>query len=377
MNNWTDTSVILRIFLSKEVFMEDFNELGLMYYAAVDSRNKSLALELLAQIIAKLNEDDRIVNLFSKLEISDHEKQDVLADINSEIWSNSLSRTTKRWDSKKMTFDSWILIMGDHIARNHSIALETKKIRKKLKKRRALTNSDKLVNRNLEEIKKRESERKTKENPKFKVFGGLGKPQVNRSELLSTTETELNQSNLNKLLQDFTFIFPNSFIQKTENNPMQIWGIPIRDEDAENNGLLIVVQKLKPQFDCLRKFKAIIIAKQPSGNYKTLENNGSKTIYASELETNSVCTLTIILEKPKAVAVVDDWNSIDTSNLQIEKILRTIFGTGHNSELPKLDAPGHLTLNQPAKNQSIIFYEFSFPLAMAAAGKDDSGNDWV
>ena len=38
------------------------------------------------------------------------------------------------------------------------------------------------------------------------------------------------------------------------------------------------------------------------------------------------------------------------------------------------DAPGELTFDQPAKNQNPI-YEFSFPLAMAAAGKDDS--DWV
>ena len=40
------------------------------------------------------------------------------------------------------------------------------------------------------------------------------------------------------------------------------------------------------------------------------------------------------------------------------------------------DAPGELTFDQPAKNQNLT-YDFNFPLAMAEAGKDDSGNDWV
>ena len=47
--------------------MESFNDLGQMYFSAVDSRDISLAAELLARVISKVNEDDRILNLFFKL----------------------------------------------------------------------------------------------------------------------------------------------------------------------------------------------------------------------------------------------------------------------------------------------------------------------
>ena len=66
--------------------MESFNDLGQMYFSAVDSRDISLAAELLARVISKVNEDDRILSLFFKLKISEHLKDDVLAELNSKIW---------------------------------------------------------------------------------------------------------------------------------------------------------------------------------------------------------------------------------------------------------------------------------------------------
>jgi len=296
--------------------MEDFNDLGLSYYSAVDSKNDILAAELLAKIITNVKEDNRVLNLLSKFKISDHDKEDVLADINTEIWSNSLSRSTrKRWDSKKMTFDSWILIIGDHIARNHSIARKTKRLRK----RRFQTNSDKLVDRNLEEIKKRESKVKT-ENPK--VFGGLGKPQKNRSGLLYKTETELNQIELNELLNDFSFIFPQPFFHEKPNNFIQVSGIPIRNEVVQNIGLLIIVHKIRPEFHSFRRFKAIIKSTtEPSGKIKTLEIDAPEMIIdGTAIEVNSKCTLQIVIEPPVPNSqIVNFFHELIKNDQAVEK----------------------------------------------------------
>ena len=298
--------------------MEDFNDLGLSYYAAVDSKNDILAAELLAKIITNVKEDNRVLNLLSKFKISDHDKEDVLADINAEIWSNSLSRSRRnRWDSKKMTFDCWILSIGDHIARNHSTALKTKKLRK----RRYQIWSDKLVDRNLEVIKKRECELKTKVNPKVKVFGGPGKPQKNRSDLLSTTETELNQIELNQLLNDFSFIFPHPFFHEKTNNFMQVSGIPIRNEVAENIGLLIIVHKTRPEFHSFRRFKAIVKSTaEASGEIKTLEIDAPEIIDGTAIEPNSVCSIQIVIEPPVPNSqIVNFFHELIKNDQAVEK----------------------------------------------------------
>lgn len=342
--------------------MEDFNDLGLMYYRAVDSKNDIFAAELLAKIITNVKEDNRILNLLSKFKISDLDKEDFLALINEEIWSNPLSRSrTKRWNAEKMTFDNWILANIITIIRKHENA-----------RKRSI--STKVMLETERPLKLRGSELKRR-----------GNLEVNRSDL---STIEVNQTYLDKLLSGFLFRFPQPFFLTKDNNSIQVSGIPILSEDSEKTDYCICVNNPETMlFKTIRKFKAIIIALQPSGNTKTLKINGSETIDASEIETNSLCSLAIILEKLKvstdaenaeAFAVVDDWNSIDTSKLsdsEIGEALKIIFGKIQKAKLPILDAPRDLTLNhQPEKNQSPI-YEFSFPLAMSAAGKDDS--DWV
>lgn len=287
--------------------MESYNDLGQMYFSAVDSRDISLAAELLARVISKVNEDDRILNLFFKLKISEHLKDDVLAELNSKIWHD-----IKKWDAKHLTFDNWVLQNTQTIIRKHKTA-------------RNRSISTEMMLETEKQIKTRASEPQKRENP-----------EVNCSDLFII---EINQVYLDELLGAFFFRFPQPFFHAKNNESICVSGIPVWNEDSEKTDYCIVVNYPEAMmFESIRKFKATIIAMQPSGKSKTLVITGSETIDASQIEHNSFCSLTIILEKPKVPTNVE--NAEDTSkltNLEIEEALRNIFGKRQNAKLPLVD----------------------------------------
>ena len=287
--------------------MESFNDLGQMYFSAVDSRDISLAAELLARVISKVNEDDRILSLFFKLKISEHLKDDVLAELNSKIWHD-----IKKWDAKHQTFDNWVLQNTQTIIRKHKTA-------------RNRSISTKMMLETESEVMIRASESQKRENP-----------GVNYSNLFTI---EINQAYLDELLGAFFFRFPQPFYHSKNNQSICVSGIPVWNEDSEKTDYCIVVNYPEAMmFESIRKFKATIIAMQPSGKSKTLVITGSETIDASKIEHNSLCSLTIILEKPKVPTDVE--NAEDTSkltNLEIVEALRIIFGKRQNAKLPLVD----------------------------------------
>ena len=89
--------------------MENYNDLVLSYYAAVDSGNERLAEKLLAEILDVVKNDGRVLAQIAKYEIDYHDKADVLAEINAVIWDTS-RYPEKRWDpSKGAKFSTWIV----------------------------------------------------------------------------------------------------------------------------------------------------------------------------------------------------------------------------------------------------------------------------
>lgn len=109
--------------------MENYNDLVLSYYAAVDSRNERLAEKLLAEILTVVKNDGRVLFQISKYGIDYHGRADVLAELYVVVWSTS-RYPEKRWDpSKGATFSTWIVTIA-HNKANDYIGKAGNRIRK-------------------------------------------------------------------------------------------------------------------------------------------------------------------------------------------------------------------------------------------------------
>ena len=105
--------------------MENYNDLVLSYYAAVDSGNESLAEKHLAEVLEVVKNDGRVLAQISKYKIDYHGKADVLAEVNAAIWKTSKD-PKKRWDPLRgAKFSTWIT----RIARNKADDYSDKLIR--------------------------------------------------------------------------------------------------------------------------------------------------------------------------------------------------------------------------------------------------------
>jgi RNA polymerase sigma factor (sigma-70 family) len=105
--------------------MENYNDLVLSYYAAVDSKNECQAEKLLAELLEVVKNDGRVLAQIAKYEIDYHGKADVLAEVNAAIWKTSKD-PKKRWDPLRgAKFSTWIT----RIARNKADDYSDKLIR--------------------------------------------------------------------------------------------------------------------------------------------------------------------------------------------------------------------------------------------------------
>ena len=105
--------------------MENYNDLVLSYYAAVDSKNECQAEKLLAELLEVVKNDGRVLAQIAKYEIDYHGKADVLAEVNVAIWKTSKD-PKKRWDPLRgAKFSTWIT----RIARNKADDYSDKLIR--------------------------------------------------------------------------------------------------------------------------------------------------------------------------------------------------------------------------------------------------------
>jgi RNA polymerase sigma factor (sigma-70 family) len=105
--------------------MENYNDLVLSYYAAVDSKNECQAEKLLAELLEVVKNDGRVLAQIAKYEIDYHGKADVLAEVNVAIWKTSKD-PKKRWDPVRgAKFSTWIT----RIARNKADDYSDKLIR--------------------------------------------------------------------------------------------------------------------------------------------------------------------------------------------------------------------------------------------------------
>lgn len=101
--------------------MENYNDLVLSYYAAVDSRNECLAEKLLAEILEVVKNDGRVLAQIVRYTKKDfHGKMDVLAEVNAAIWKTS-NDPKKRWNpSKGAKFSTWIARIAHNKADDYS-----------------------------------------------------------------------------------------------------------------------------------------------------------------------------------------------------------------------------------------------------------------
>ena len=87
--------------------MENYNDLVLSYYAAVDSRNESLAEKLLAEILDVVKNDGRVLAPLRGIRFYDIE--DALSDI-SLIILKAIRRPEVRWNPLKgASFMTWVV----------------------------------------------------------------------------------------------------------------------------------------------------------------------------------------------------------------------------------------------------------------------------
>lgn len=85
--------------------MENYNDLVLSYYAAVDSGNATLAQKLLAEILTVVKNDRRVLACLKGLK---RETEDILSDISLSIMK-TIRRPEVRWNPlKEASFMTWV-----------------------------------------------------------------------------------------------------------------------------------------------------------------------------------------------------------------------------------------------------------------------------